>query len=150
MSNHARFAVGICDNDNRYPGLFTIRSHVDELKFHRWPANPKLAEIWRRQVAKGRKDAFNPAPGAQGKFVCSNHFPLAKRTPQNRATDYPTMYLTCQICRCQRLRKRERGTKQTIKERNHEGSHRDMGRKLLCLKGDLVHSGAYLCRRKCC
>ena len=94
MPNHARCAVGICDNDKRYPDLYRVKSHVDELKFHGWPKDPEFAEIWRKQVTKGRKDAFNPIPGAQVTFVCINHFPMGKRTPQNRATDFPTLYLT--------------------------------------------------------
>lgn len=94
MPTHARCAVGYCDNDKRYPDLQTKRSHVDDLKFHKWPKEPKLAEIWRKQIAKSRSDDFNPTPGAQGTFVCSNHFPLGKRTPKNPETDYPSVFMT--------------------------------------------------------
>ena len=45
-------------------------------------------------MAKSRSDNFNPAPGAQGTFICSNHFPLGKRTPKDRETDYPSVFLT--------------------------------------------------------
>ena len=44
---------------------------------------------WRKQIAKSRSDAFNPT---QGTFVCSNHFPLGKRTPNNPATDFPSVF----------------------------------------------------------
>jgi len=94
MPKHARCAVGLCDNDARYPELLVKRSHVKDLKFHRWPRDPKLAEIWRKQVAKGRSDNFNPAPGTTGTFICSNHFPEGKRTPDKPDTDYPSVFLT--------------------------------------------------------
>ena len=97
MPNHACCAFGICDNNNRYLDLFTIRSHVDELKFHRWHANPELAEIWRKQVSKGRKEAEGciHSRARSTRDVCLlQSFPMAKRTPRNRATDYPTICLT--------------------------------------------------------
>ena len=52
-----------------------------------------LAEIWRKQVAKTRADIFNP-PRASGTFVCSNHFPLGRRTPKDLKTDYPSVSMT--------------------------------------------------------
>jgi len=93
MPQHARCSVGFCDNDARYPELLIVRSHVKDLKFHRWPRDSKLAEIWSKQVAKGRSDDFNPLPGSTGTFVCSNHFPEGKRTPNNPDTDYPSIFL---------------------------------------------------------
>ena len=56
--------------------------------------DPKLAEIWRKQVGKTRGDVFNPVPGASGIFVCSNHFPVGRRTPENPKTDYPSIFMT--------------------------------------------------------
>ncbi|CAH3185092.1 unnamed protein product, partial [Porites lobata] len=50
-----------CDNDKRYPDLAFVRSHVENLVYHKWPTDPKLAEIWRKQVAKTRSDPFNPS-----------------------------------------------------------------------------------------
>ena len=94
MPKHARCAVGFCDNDKRYPDLTFVRSHVKDFKYHKWPVDPKLAEIWRKQVAKTRGDAFNPSPGATGTFVCSNHFPLGRRTPEDPKTDYPSIFMT--------------------------------------------------------
>ncbi len=94
MPTHARCAVGYCDNDKRYSDLQLKRSHVEELKFHKWPKDPMLAEVWRKQVLKSRSDVFNPNPGSQGTFVCSNHFPLGKRTSGNPATDFPSVFLT--------------------------------------------------------
>ena len=55
MPNHARCAVGFCDNDKRYPDLVYGISHVKNLTFYEWVVDPKLAEIWRR--------CFNPLPG---------------------------------------------------------------------------------------
>ena len=40
MPKHARCCVGFCDNDKRFPNLLVVRSHVKELKFHRWPKDP--------------------------------------------------------------------------------------------------------------
>ena len=94
MPKHARCCVGFCDNDKRFPNLVVVRSHVKELKFHRWPKDPNLAELWRKQVAKGRSDNFNPEPGSEGTFVCSNHFPEGTRTRHNPSTDYPSVFLT--------------------------------------------------------
>ena len=67
---------------------------MKNLTFHKWPVDPKLAEIWRKQVAKTRGDVFNPLPDASGTFVCSNHFPLGRRTPENPKTDYPSIFMT--------------------------------------------------------
>ena len=94
MPKHARCAVGFCDNDKRYPDFIIKKSHVEELKFHKWPKDPQLAEVWRKQVAKGRSDEFHPTPGSTGTFVCSNHFREGKRTLNNPETDYPSIYLT--------------------------------------------------------
>ena len=90
----SRCAVGYCDNDKRYPDLQQKRSHVDIFQFHKWPKDPGLSEIWREQVVKSRSDDFNPRPGAQGTFICSNHFPLGKRTPKNPETDFPSVFQT--------------------------------------------------------
>ena len=48
----------------------------------------------RKQVAKTRGDIFNPSPGASGTFVCSNHFPLGRRTLEDPKTDYPSVFMT--------------------------------------------------------
>ena len=61
MPNHARGAVGFCDNDKRYPDIAYVRSHVVNFTNHKWPADPK-------QVAKTRGDVFNLSPGAGGTF----------------------------------------------------------------------------------
>ncbi|PFX31700.1 hypothetical protein AWC38_SpisGene3455 [Stylophora pistillata] len=95
MPNHARCSVGFCDNDKRSPDLYTVRAHVETLKFHKWPKQSKLAELWLKQVPKSRSDdTFNPQPGGQGRFVCSYHFPEGKRTPDNPKTDYLSLFST--------------------------------------------------------
>ena len=63
MPKHARCCVGHGDNHKRFPNLLVVRSHIKELKFNRWPKEPNLAELWRKQVAKGRGDNFNPKSG---------------------------------------------------------------------------------------
>ena len=94
MPKNARCAVGFCDNDKKYPDLAYVRSHVENFTYHKWPVDPKLTEIWRKQVAKTRGDVFNPAPGSSGTFVCSNHFPLGRRTPENPKTNFPSIFMT--------------------------------------------------------
>ena len=94
MPKHTRCAVGFCDNDKRYPDLAFDRSHGKDFKYHKWPVDPKLAEIWRKQVEKARGDVFNPSPGATGTFVCYNHFPLGRRTPEDPKTDNPSIFMT--------------------------------------------------------
>ena len=94
MPKHARCCVGFYDNDKRFPNLLVVRSHVKELKFHRWSKDPNLAELWRKQVEKGRNDNLNPESGSEGTFVCSNHFPEGTRNRHNPSTDYPPVFLT--------------------------------------------------------
>ena len=52
IPNHALCAVGFCDNVKRYPDLAHVRSHVVNFTHQKWSADPKLAEIWLKQVAK--------------------------------------------------------------------------------------------------
>lgn len=119
MPNNARCAVGYCDNDSRYKDLIVKRSHVEKLVFHKWPRDAKLAEIWRKQVAKSRSDEFKPSPGAKGTFVCSNHFPFGKRTPENPETDYPSVFLTLsEHFHCKTPKKRKANRLQEQKTRN--------------------------------
>ena len=94
MPKHARCCVGFCDNDKRFPNLLVVRSHVKELKVHRWPKDSNLAELWRKQVAKGRSDNFNREPGSESTFVSSNHFPKGKKTRHNPSADYPSVFLS--------------------------------------------------------
>ena len=111
MPKNARFAVGFCDNDKRYPDLAYVRSHVENFTYHKWPVDPKLAEIWRKQVAKIRDDVFNPAPGSSWTFVCSNHFPLGRRTPENPKTDFPSIFMTVSDYLQKRSPKKRRANK---------------------------------------
>ncbi|XP_028416844.1 uncharacterized protein LOC114541054 [Dendronephthya gigantea] len=108
MPSHARCAVGYCDNDKRYPDLYVKRSHVENLCFHKWPKDETTAELWRKQVLKSRQDDFNPKPGASGTFVCSNHFPLGKRTPNNPKTDFPSVFLNLSDYKTQSSPKKRR------------------------------------------
>ena len=94
MPKHARCAVGLCDNDKRYPDLAYVRSHENNLMFRKWPVDPKLVKIRQKQEAKTRGDVFNPSPGDSGTFVSSNHLPMERRTPENLKTDYPSIFMT--------------------------------------------------------
>ena len=79
MPNHARCAVEFCDNDKKYPDLAYVRSHVVNFMNHKWPADPKLDEIWRKQVAKTTGGVFNPSPAASRTFACSKPFSTGKK-----------------------------------------------------------------------
>ena len=83
---------------------------MENLLFHRWPKSPALAEIWCKQVAKSRSSNFNPVPGTQGTFICSNHFPLGKRTPDNPGTDYPS-FLTVMDYKHTKSQKKRKSSK---------------------------------------
>ena len=48
MPYHTHCAVGFGDNDKRYPDLAHVRSHVVNFTYHKWPADPKLAEMWQK------------------------------------------------------------------------------------------------------
>ena len=62
--------------------------------FRMWPVDPKLVKIWQKQEVKTRGDVFNPSPGDSGTFICSNHLPMERRTPENLKTDYPSIFMT--------------------------------------------------------
>ena len=62
--------------------------------FRKWPADLKLVKIWQKQEAKTRGDVFNRSPGDSGTFICSNHLPMERRTPENLKTDYPSIFMT--------------------------------------------------------
>ena len=94
MVKNARCAVGYYNYDKCYPELQVKCSHVETRVFHKWPKDPGLAETWRKQMAKSRSDKSKPTPGAQGTFVCSNHFPMGKKTPNDPKTDYPSVFMT--------------------------------------------------------
>ena len=63
MTYHTRCAVGFANNEKIYPDLAHVRSHVLNFTYHKWPANPKLAEMWLKQVAKTRDDVLNLSLG---------------------------------------------------------------------------------------
>ena len=63
MPYHTRCAVEFGDNDKRYPDLAHVRSHVVNFTYRKWPADPKLAEMRQKQVAKTRGDVLNPSLG---------------------------------------------------------------------------------------
>ena len=46
-----------------------------------------------------------------GTFVCSNHFPLGRRTPENPKTDYPSIFMTVSDYLQKRLPKKRKANK---------------------------------------
>ena len=77
-------------------------------------------------------DEFNPPPGAQGTFVCSNNFPTGKRTPNKPSTDYPSVFMMLSEYRYQhsitpkkrRLRETSTTSKRAIRHRYESESSR--------------------------
>ena len=87
MPKNARCCVGGCDNDERYPCKFKIRSNAGTMKFFKFTKHTKKRPIWIENIKKGRE---NLSPGS-GTFVCANHFIDGEPTPQN---PNPTHFLT--------------------------------------------------------
>jgi len=110
MPSHARCAVGFCDNDKRYPELVYVRSHVQKLTYHKLPDDPKLSDKWHKQAAKTQGDVFNPPPGASRTFVCSNHFPLGRRTLETLKLTFHR-FLTVSDCLQKRSPKKRKANK---------------------------------------
>ena len=55
MVRKDRCCVGICNNDRSYPGKLEIKSHVQILKWHRFPKDKAKHKWWQTLVNKGRK-----------------------------------------------------------------------------------------------
>ena len=84
-----RCCVGTCDNDQRYPSLSVIKPHVQSLKWHRFPTDPKKIIEWTKAISKGRKD-FKPGKYT---YVCSNHF-IGDNPNNESGYGPPKLYLT--------------------------------------------------------
>jgi hypothetical protein len=87
MPKNARCCVGGCDNDERCPCKFKIRSNAGTMKFFKFAKHTKKRPIWIEDIKKGRE---NLSPGSET-FVCANHFIDGEPTPQNPK---PTLFLT--------------------------------------------------------
>ena len=88
MPLHSRCAVGVCDNDKRFPNKMIKHSNVQsDIKMHKFPVNNERKRVWITQVSKGRKN-FQPSRSV---FVRSNHFVDCKTSKENLD---PTMFLT--------------------------------------------------------
>lgn len=87
MGKHDRCCVGGCNNDKRYPNKYVKRSHVQELKFHRFTSVEDKRKIWIKNISKGLVN-FNPGKET---FICSNHFVDGQPTNEN---PHPTLFLT--------------------------------------------------------
>ena len=89
MVRKDRCCVGICNNDRSYPDKLEIKSHVQILKWHRFPKDKAKRKWWQTLVNKGRENFV----ASDESRICSNHFVDGKpteKTPQpNIITDYP-------------------------------------------------------------
>ena len=54
MVRKDRCCVGICNNDRSYPDKLEIKSHVQILKWHRFPKDKAKRKWWQTLVNKGR------------------------------------------------------------------------------------------------
>ena len=78
-----------CDNDDRYPQMYVLPSHVSELRFHYFPSGEKkqkIWEIWVEYVSRG----LIGFEATDNTTVCSNYFIDGKPTKRNTN---PTLYL---------------------------------------------------------
>ena len=54
MVRKDRCCVGICNNDRSYPDKLEIKSHVQILKWHRFPKDKAKRKWWQTLVNKGK------------------------------------------------------------------------------------------------
>ena len=88
MPSHARYVVGVCDNDKTYPERTVKHCNVKgEVIMHKLPTDGDNKKVWIQQVSKGRKDFIVP----KDFYVCSNHFLDGKPAKEN---PFPTLFLT--------------------------------------------------------
>ena len=87
MVRKDRCCVGICNNDRSYPEKLEIKSHVQILKWHRFPKDKAKRKWWQTLVNKGRENFV----ASDESRICSNHFVDGKPTEKH---PNPTLLLT--------------------------------------------------------
>ena len=92
MVRKDKCCVGICNNDRSYPEKLEIKSHVQILKWHRFPKDKAKRKWWQTLVNKGRGNFV----ASDKSRICSNHF--ADRKPTEKQPN-PTLLLTIQDCK---------------------------------------------------
>ena len=85
MVRKDRCCVGICNNDRSYPDKLEIKSHVQILKWHRFPKDKAKRKWWQTLVNKGRENFV----ASDESRTCSNHFVDRKPTEKHPNPDYP-------------------------------------------------------------
>jgi hypothetical protein len=56
MPKNARCCIGGCDNDERYPCKFIIRSNAGKMKFFKFTKHTKIWPIWIENIKKRREN----------------------------------------------------------------------------------------------
>lgn len=84
----ARCCVGGCNNDDRYPEKYVVRSHVKEMQFFRFTQAKDKHQIWINNIAPGLSGIVS---GGMGSYVCANHFVDGEPTREN---PHPTLFLS--------------------------------------------------------
>ena len=89
MVRKDRCCVGICNNDRSYPDKLEIKSHVQILKWHRFPKDKAKRKWWQTLVNKGRENFV----ASDESRICSYHFVDEKPTEKH---PNPILLLTIQ------------------------------------------------------
>ena len=70
MEKNNRCCVGPCDNDKRYPDKIKKRSHVEAMKWHRFPKSEARRQEWVARISKGGENFHS----GKWTYVCLNCF----------------------------------------------------------------------------
>ena len=62
----ARCCVGGCNNDDRYPKKYVVRSHVKVMRFFRFTQAKDKRQIWINNIAPGLSGKVS---GGKGSYV---------------------------------------------------------------------------------
>ena len=89
MVRKDRCCVGIYNNDRRYPHKLEIKSHVQILKWHKFPKDKTKRKWWQTLVNKGKENFV----ASDESRICSNHFVGGKPTEKH---PNPKLLLTIQ------------------------------------------------------
>ena len=89
MVRKDRCCVGICNNDRSHPDKREIKSHVQILKWHRFPKDKTKCKWLQTLVNEGR-EIFVASDESR---ICSNHFVDGKPIEKHPS---PTLLLTIQ------------------------------------------------------
>ena len=84
-----RCCVGGCNNDDRYPEKYVVRSHVKVMRFFTFTQAKDKRQIWiNNMIAPGLSGKVSRGKGS---YVCANYFVDGEPTKEN---PQPTLFLS--------------------------------------------------------